>query len=688
MNMQALTHAIICSSSVIFTSVLNGETVVVPAGGDIQSVINSVDDGDTILLEAGTYQPTSALDTLGKAITILGVTDNQNQPLSVIDGQTTTRLFEFLNNEGPTTVLENLQIINGNATDANDPLGDTGGGIYCTASPTIRNCTISSCESFRGGAIAILDDAYPLLTGCRLLNNSGFFGGAIFTPITPGVDPTTDLIIEGCTFSGNTTEYGIVNGIIRFVQLNKRLVLRSCLFTSNTANACVFAGHDTLIEDCIFQEAARIAVEWGDGSLEVRDSEFVGTEIQSGVWVFSVGGPGSELPSTVDELFMDNCSFQGFGLCGVNTSTSQSNGVIQSSTFRNNRFTQPALKLPLTAGNWQVTDCIFTGNINTEPGNGAAIFGGNVTINRCQFADNAAIRGPVGYGLNLTFVNCLINENSAGEGGGIIFVQDRVIIRDCEITNNSSQGLGGGITMGFSSDEESIIGGSRFYRNFSRTGSAAFFYEATVRIDSCIFESNEATISNPQDPLEGLGGGIAGTTASNLQFNSCTFIDNKADRSGGAAYIGETDASFINCALENNSGFLSGGGIEIRQASAVSIRASDILSNTSNTGGGILLNNSAMQIENSRVCGNVIGQIDGGPYDDLGGNQISDDDNCGCIIGDIDCNLIIDGSDLAVVLGNWGPCTAGACIADLDHNGIVNGADLSLILGNWGVYDG
>ena len=685
---KALTKTLLVMSLTAGTQFTQAETIELSPGANIQDAIDSAANGDIIRLLPGTYQPTSPLNTNGKAISIIGDLDVSGIPISIIDGQGTTRLFQFTNGEGPETVLENLKITNGNATDANDPLGDTGGGIYCESSPTIRNCTISSCESFRGGAIAILDDAYPLLTGCRLLFNSGFFGGAIFTPITPGVDPTTDLIIEGCTFSGNTTEYDIVNGIIRFAQLNKRLVLRSCQFTAHSADTCVFVGHDALIEDCTFQEAGTIAVEWGDGSLDIRDSEFAGTEVQAGVSVFAPSFGGPPLPVTVEELFVDNCSFRGFGLCAVNTIASQSTGIIQSSTFRDNRLGLPALAMPLDSADWQITNCIFTGNIAGEMSNGGATYGGNASFTGCQFADNAAFRGPVAYGLNLTFVNCFMNENSAGEGGGIIFVQDRVIVRNCEITNNSSQGIGGGIFMGFSSDQDSIIGGSLFSRNFSRSGSAAFFFEATVRIDSCIFDSNEATILNPQDPLEGLGGGIAGTTSSNLLFNNCTFSENTADRSGGAAYIGQTNASFINCALENNTGIISGGGIEIGQSSAVSIRASEIVSNTSDTGGGILLDNSAMQIENSRVCGNVIGQINGGPYDDLGGNQISDDENCGCIVGDIDCNFIIDGSDLAVILGNWGSCTAGTCIADLDHNGIVNGADLSLILGTWGVYDG
>jgi hypothetical protein len=51
-----------------------------------------------------------------------------------------------------------------------------------------------------------------------------------------------------------------------------------------------------------------------------------------------------------------------------------------------------------------------------------------------------------------------------------------------------------------------------------------------------------------------------------------------------------------------------------------------------------------------------------------------------CEIGDIDCNGVVDGADLAILLGGWGGNGAG----DLDGNGVVDGADLAILLGAWG----
>ncbi|MEI6475592.1 MAG: hypothetical protein WCO75_09385 [Planctomycetota bacterium] len=57
-----------------------------------------------------------------------------------------------------------------------------------------------------------------------------------------------------------------------------------------------------------------------------------------------------------------------------------------------------------------------------------------------------------------------------------------------------------------------------------------------------------------------------------------------------------------------------------------------------------------------------------------------------CRVGDLDCNGIINGADLGLLLAAWGACPGGTtpCPGDLDHNGIVDGGDLGTVLSNWG----
>jgi hypothetical protein len=50
-----------------------------------------------------------------------------------------------------------------------------------------------------------------------------------------------------------------------------------------------------------------------------------------------------------------------------------------------------------------------------------------------------------------------------------------------------------------------------------------------------------------------------------------------------------------------------------------------------------------------------------------------------CCDGDIDCNGVINGADLTILLGSW-----GLAVNDLTGDGVVSGADLSIILSRWG----
>ena len=51
---------------------------------------------------------------------------------------------------------------------------------------------------------------------------------------------------------------------------------------------------------------------------------------------------------------------------------------------------------------------------------------------------------------------------------------------------------------------------------------------------------------------------------------------------------------------------------------------------------------------------------------------------------DLNDDGAVNGDDLGVLLGAWGPCTGGACEPDLNDDGAVNGDDLGVLLGAWG----
>lgn len=49
--------------------------------------------------------------------------------------------------------------------------------------------------------------------------------------------------------------------------------------------------------------------------------------------------------------------------------------------------------------------------------------------------------------------------------------------------------------------------------------------------------------------------------------------------------------------------------------------------------------------------------------------------------GDVNGDGLVNGVDLALVLGSWGPCAG--CPADINSDGIVSGLDLAIVLGSW-----
>jgi len=51
------------------------------------------------------------------------------------------------------------------------------------------------------------------------------------------------------------------------------------------------------------------------------------------------------------------------------------------------------------------------------------------------------------------------------------------------------------------------------------------------------------------------------------------------------------------------------------------------------------------------------------------------------IPGDINGDGFVNGADLAIVLGSWGPC--GGCSGDVTGDDLVDGADIAIVLGNW-----
>jgi hypothetical protein len=96
-------------------------------------------------------------------------------------------------------------------------------------------------------------------------------------------------------------------------------------------------------------------------------------------------------------------------------------------------------------------------------------------------------------------------------------------------------------------------------------------------------------------------------------------------------------------------------------------------------------------VEWSADCNNDglvdFGQIRAGELDDANGNNIPDccegGASCNCP-GDVIPDGVVDGVDLAAVLGQWGSAGDKSFSADANGDGTVDAGDLSIVLNGWG----
>ena len=209
-----------CLAVALTTPLLPADTILVPAGGDIQAAIELMSDGDTVQLQAGIYPTNQTLSMRGKSLTLLGVTGSQGQPLSVLDGQGTTRLFLCDEGEGPDCVFRNLVLRNGFVTDF-------GGAMYLEdADPTMDNCVFIENAAELGGGAVVNDGGSPTFIGCRFIENTAKDGGAIGSF---GLDTETTLL--DCRFERNqVTQLG---GAFR--KSGGQLIATGCSFIENEA---------------------------------------------------------------------------------------------------------------------------------------------------------------------------------------------------------------------------------------------------------------------------------------------------------------------------------------------------------------------------------------------------------------------------------------------------------------------
>ncbi len=197
---------------------ISADTLYVPSGqySTIQSAIDDSNNGDTIIISAGTYLEN--IDFLGKAVILQS--EDPNDPnvvaTTIIDGSNPAdpnigSVVTFNKAEDANSVLTGFTIQNG--TGQTDPTvtwrgwdgenGD-GGGAHCSnASPIITKNIFKDCRAeYGGGGIFCHNGASPVITHNTFIDNyAGWYGGGVFARAS--CSPT----ISNNIFKYNTAHY-------------------------------------------------------------------------------------------------------------------------------------------------------------------------------------------------------------------------------------------------------------------------------------------------------------------------------------------------------------------------------------------------------------------------------------------------------------------------------------------------
>ncbi len=263
------------------------------------------------------------------------------------------------------------------------------------------------------------------------------------------------------------------------------------------------------------------------------------------------------------------------------------------------------------------------------------------TISNCLLESNSAYEGGGMYNdaSSPTITNCDFTSNSAShyEGGGICNMHSSPEVLNCTFTSNTSNnvnyGNGGGICDLKNSNP--TISNCTFSLNSSYNGGGAIENNSSCSpfISNCTFESNSTysgdgggidnsngsspTILNcvfTSNSAYQYGGGISNlsnfpSTPCDPIIKNCTFTSNNAGVGGGIENSAYASPTILNCAFISNVANSYGGGVYNEDVSTSTVSNCTFTLNSSTNGGGIYNYNSSPTILNSIIYGNSGGNI-------------------------------------------------------------------------------
>lgn len=396
-----------------------------------------------------------------------------------------------------------------------------GGGMYLEQSKAnLKTSEIHSNEASNGGGIYIVDKT--VLQGLELVltsNSARNNGGSIFTN-------SSELKISNSSFIRNEAYYNgsAIHSESSLLSLDAVHLTGS--YSSHSGTLCL-RNSSTILNTVVFFENT---VDWFGGSvdtigsdLEIQDSDFLNNSASA--------GPGLSLRYQ-SSARISNCTFHSnsarfYGSIHINEASQVS---IKKSSFLNNTSNAGSGVYLVTGSSVEVQDSVFSENFARYAGGAIfARFDAKLSISGSNFTNNEAevIQGGAIFSETSTvfMYNCLLDVNTANEGGGLFISEANLEILDSKFINCKAITNGGALYL------KQATG---YLKKTSLESNLALFdgggilatEESRVFGEGLILKSNEAKVK---------GGGLAVLAGSTYTCQSCT-IENNTAQTGPQIY--------------------------------------------------------------------------------------------------------------------------------------------------------
>lgn len=460
----------------------------------IPDAIAAASDGDVILVAPGAYE--GPIEFGGKEILVTSTDGSAVTRITVEAGS----IIVARNGESRLTELRGFTLSGGNGTRIGN--ATYGGAVLIDgASLTLSHCSLRGNRADFGGAVACLNSATPLVTGCVFTaNRAQREGGGIYAE-RPGSEGNRLEIVD-CDFAANAAEVG--GGV--------------ALAGSEGDGARQLGSADIVASRFRWNRASRGAGAHASGmSLVVRDVRFEHNDAEGGGAGIAISGGAFSIE---ESRFAGNRA----GASGAAASCTATEGVVRDSHFVSN-----AMGLPSSLG---------------RPPQG----GGAIALWRCRDVRIDRSR--------LTRNSVDIAEGDAY--GGAIFIRDSTgivlndtVMRRNRVTGGRGRGAGGAIAA--QSSELTLLSLRAEDNRASSAGGGLFAIEGKVRIESATYRGNTA----------GTEGGAIASVQSRLTTSSTILFDNRAELSGAGAHLSASPSFWLHVTITRNVTAGPGSGLTL-----------------------------------------------------------------------------------------------------------------------------